>query len=481
LRITYQPPSVLSDEECDRIIDEAKKLVCEIDIACDGTDEFNSYMSAFGCVIEKGKIKILKKVVEQVFERIKENNKNNSETAKNDDVYSLGYGISGQAGLIHDLDGKIRPSLSDDLAKYTRFIDSFDNIEWHHPGFLPQDAPPWTRDIHAYAIIALNNSRSRKVSVYSKEAVKYFMRISEICYGSYEAAKRKAPFIHKIFISSPFAISREVIEGAMEVRRVLGKPLRVFTMPVSGASAPVTLAGCLVQEAAEVIIENVITLAVDNELNGYSAGSLLMDVRQGLSTTSPEGIILQIGSGNIARRIFKKTELLLEHRHISLGTIAKNPGEQSMMEKSISALFGLLNGRRNFSGMGTLAYSDICSPTQFLLDLELINYIRRIDKGIKVTDDTLAVDVIKKVAPTGANFMTCDHTLKHYSDQQWLPMFMDRKIAMSWIENPKTMLDNATEKASDLWGKSPNRCPLDNQQKHEIMKILKEADSELKK
>jgi len=149
-----------------------------------------------------------------------------------------------------------------------------------------------------------------------------------------------------------------------------------------------------------------------------------------------------------------------------------------MMEKSICATWALSCGARVLGAMSTLSYSDIISPVQFLLDYELVQYMKTIYQGIEVNDDTCAMDVIKRVAPNGANFLIDDHTMANYS-KQWLPMFMDRNVAMAWLDNPSTMLDKAAEKAAQLWRNASNKSPLSDAQKSEIEKILKAADHQL--
>lgn len=487
MKTLFTMPETLATDECDRIIVEARKLTAEIGLRSEGTEEFNALISDFGCCIEKGQIRFPVEVVNKVFDRIAQEAQSVQPKRRtvadlpcmdyHEDEDYFGFSVTGQAGLICDVEGRIRPCLKDDLARFSRLVDEFERVEWGHPCMIPQDAPPRTREIHAYATIAMNNRKPRLVSAYSKEAVAYFMEISEISYGSREQAKKNAPFVHSLWINSPFTLARDVVEGAMEVRRVLGRPFKVVTMPVAGASAPVTTAGSLVLGTAEVIMANAITLAVDDRLNGYFSAPLAMDVRQGTIMVGPETDRFKLASVSIARKMFQNDRHVFQS--FSLGTMAKTPGAQSMMEKSLSGMLALSCGARMFGAMSTLAFSDVISPVQFLLDLELGRSLEEINRGIQVDDNTLASDVIKRIAPTGANFLTDDHTLDNYAAEQWLPMFIDRQGAMAAKDNPREMLDNATDKARELWDNAPNKCPLTENQKREISKVLDAADQAL--
>ena len=51
-----------------------------------------------------------------------------------------------------------------------------------------------------------------------------------------------------------------------------------------------------------------------------------------------------------------------------------------------------------------------------VIDDELIGAIRRYVRGIGVTDETLALDVIREVGH-GADFLSTEHTLRHFREE----------------------------------------------------------------
>ncbi|OGV46674.1 MAG: hypothetical protein A2017_13780 [Lentisphaerae bacterium GWF2_44_16] len=487
MKSAFKAPEFISEKECDWIIKEARILAENTALNCEGTEEFNECLRQYGCRIEKGEINFPSAVLDSLFQRIEAQAETITEGSfaraadlpamdfRDDDKFH--YGISGQAGLICDVSGKLRPCMTEDLEHFARMADTFPELEWHHPAMIPQDAPVRNRELHAYATIAMNNSSPRLVSAYSKEAIRYFMEISEVCYGTRERARREAPFIHQLWINTPFTIDGAVLEGALEARRVLGRPVKIVNMPVAGATAPVTIAGCLVVGTAEMLMANIITLALDNCLNGYFSAPIAMDVRRGIFTTGPETSLLRFGAANIARRLFRNNRMVFQS--FGLGTTAKTPGAQSMMEKSLGGAWALSCGARVMGALSTLAFSDVISPVQLLLDIELSHELERMAKGIRVNEKTLAVELIRRVVPTGSRFMEDEHTLENYADEQWNPMFTDRSSAMTWQQNPKDMLDLATAKAHELWNSAPNKSPLTEAQKNEIRKILSIADKEM--
>jgi trimethylamine--corrinoid protein Co-methyltransferase len=64
-----------------------------------------------------------------------------------------------------------------------------------------------------------------------------------------------------------------------------------------------------------------------------------------------------------------------------------------------------------------------------------------------VTEDTLAVDLIKAVGP-GGNFLATDHTLKHFKSELFLSDLLDRRSHNERREEePSLLLERAKESA----------------------------------
>jgi trimethylamine--corrinoid protein Co-methyltransferase len=63
---------------------------------------------------------------------------------------------------------------------------------------------------------------------------------------------------------------------------------------------------------------------------------------------------------------------------------------------------------------------------------EIISFVRRLMRGIEITPETLALDVIDRVGP-GGSFMNSPHTMQHYRDV-WYPRVFDRHNHSSWMQ-----------------------------------------------
>lgn len=70
---------------------------------------------------------------------------------------------------------------------------------------------------------------------------------------------------------------------------------------------------------------------------------------------------------------------------------------------------------------------------QLVVDNEIAKMVRTAVGGIPVTDETLAVDVIRKVG-AGGHFLMEDHTIKHMRTVQSQSKLFDRTTRQSWAE-----------------------------------------------
>lgn len=113
-------------------------------------------------------------------------------------------------------------------------------------------------------------------------------------------------------------------------------------------------------------------------------------------------------------------------------------------------MWAIPGGVRDFGSLGMLAFADIGSPVQLVLDVEMMTFFERLLQGIVLDRERIAEEVIEAVAPTGARFIDTDHTAGFFRDELWLPELLDRRAPMAWVEDPRTMLENATAKAKRL-------------------------------
>ena len=129
---------------------------------------------------------------------------------------------------------------------------------------------------------------------------------------------------------------------------------------------------------------------------------------------------------------------------------------QSGYESAITSLLVALSGG-NFihDAAGFLEFCMTASYDKLVIDNEIIGMIMRAVEGIRVNDETLAFDLIKKVGP-GGHFVSARHTRRHMRSEHYLPQLSDRDNRDKWKGlGAKDARKRATERIREILGNHP--------------------------
>ena len=128
-------------------------------------------------------------------------------------------------------------------------------------------------------------------------------------------------------------------------------------------------------------------------------------------------------------------------------------------------------------GLGMLESGITFDFGQLVLDCEFARMIKHTVGGIEVTDETLALDVIKEIGP-GGHYLMHDHTLKGMGTQS-KPELIDRRIREVWEKDgATTAYERATAKAKwILENHTPD--PLSDDVLDKIRAIVEETEKEM--
>jgi trimethylamine--corrinoid protein Co-methyltransferase len=101
--------------------------------------------------------------------------------------------------------------------------------------------------------------------------------------------------------------------------------------------------------------------------------------------------------------------------------------------------------------------------------------VKRILRGIQVTGDTLAVDIVADVGP-GGHFIGKEHTRQYLRAEHWLPSLMDRTNREAWERGEaKTLNRRVRERVIDIL-KQYDPPPLDEKLLGELKTFVALAD-----
>jgi trimethylamine--corrinoid protein Co-methyltransferase len=245
-------------------------------------------------------------------------------------------------------------------------------------------------------------------------------------------------------------------------------PVVVPSEPLCGATAPMTLAGNLViqnvDSLAGVILAQMTSSGTPTLYGCISSITDLRDMKY-LSGAVEMGL-MNAASAQMAR--FYDLPI-----YVTAGmSDSKVNDAQAGYESAITNLMvALAGGNFIHDAAGFLEFCMTASYDKLVIDNEIIGMVMRAVDGIKVNDETLAFDLIKKAGP-GGHFISARHTRRHMRSEIYKPLLSDRENRERWHdEGARDIRQRAAGKAQEILGRpTQSVIPEDvrDRIKHEI-------------
>jgi trimethylamine--corrinoid protein Co-methyltransferase len=124
-------------------------------------------------------------------------------------------------------------------------------------------------------------------------------------------------------------------------------------------------------------------------------------------------------------------------------------------------------------GMGMLEGGLTWSHEQFLIDADIVRMVKRFIQGIDVTDDAMAVDLIKQVHEM-REFLRQKHTLCHMQEQS-TPKLIDRATRNAWEAKGGTDITQRAREEARRIIKTHKPEPLSDDVKKTLREIVTSA------
>ena len=376
---------------------------------------------------------------------------------------------------VYDLEtGARRSSTKKDIADSAVMADYFDVIAFYWgPMVSAQDVSAEIRSLHELeACMSHTTKHIQTETIISEPVARYAVEMATVIMGSKEEL-RKRPVISVMQCAvDPLGQDKGSLEASL-VAAEAGIPTGFMPMPACCATAPAPLAGNLVVTTIDALAPLVaIQTAYPGAPVFFAAAPTAMDLRTGGYTGGgPEDHLLALAFNQICE---------FYHIPLSMGafaTGAKEPDWQAGVDNSLAGLMPVLSHTAMLSGVGLLYGSRILSFQQMVMDCEIADIISKVAAGIEINEETLALDVIKKVG-IGGNFLTEKHTLRHMRNI-WQPKIFDRSTYSTWeTQGKKGAFNKATEMARWILA-NHKPIPLESGVAQELRRIIEAAQRNL--
>lgn len=387
----------------------------------------------------------------------------------------VGFSTFGECVQIIDPETKeVRRSVKSDLAGATLMCDYLDEMVVVERALCSSDQYPDTQPLHNYEAMVANTSKHCFLGFGSGENAKKIIAMAAACAGGMDKFRERPIVTAFVCPTSPLTLVQNCCDVIVECARG-GVGIAIIPMALSGATAPVTLAGTIVQHNAEVLGALILAqLTRRGTPCTYSSCSTIMDLR--FTTTAvgaPEYGIISAGLARLAR--YYRLPSWVGGGHSD----SKLPDAQAAYEFSLTAAVAALAGANIVYGAGCLESGLTFDYAKLLMDAEQIRNIFQVLKGIDVSDETIALDVIKAVGP-GGEFMTHQHTFRHMKSMSMSVLF-DRRNRASWRERTKgkDLTERAYEEARHVLA-THKPAPLPAGAAETMRAIIEEYEAELK-
>ncbi len=382
------------------------------------------------------------------------------------------YGTGSDLPFCYDRQtGARRRTNRQDVVDAARLVDALSHYDFHMSHGIVSDAPnPVTYDRHQFLAMLEGCTKPMTLTTVDGEGLEDIWRMGCLVQGGEHEFRLNPLFVTYIEPISPLNNDRTAVEKLLFAADK-GIPAMYTPCPSSGATAPATMAGMLVQSLAETLMAVVltylkkpgmplimggVTTVMDMATTAYSYGAPELSLVSAANTDISKWLGLPMfGTGGV--------------------TDAKVLDEQAAAEMLTSLFYSQLSGANLVHDVGYIDSGTNASLDALVLNQELIGMVRRFGAGINTDPEHLALDLIDKQGP-GGEYLTSDHTFQHW--REWfMPKLQDRADWETWVEEGKTTMLDRTRIETDRLLAEHHPPPLDEKLHAELRQICADADA----
>jgi trimethylamine--corrinoid protein Co-methyltransferase len=325
------------------------------------------------------------------------------------------------------------------------------------------------------AELVKNTNKLGGIEALNSFDIEHIYRIAEVVRGGSNELYENPCLVGYAEVKSPLTLDEIMCNVFLDYLK-RGIPQSLDTMPNAGATAPMHPAGTLTLGLAETLGGLFLAKAVDEN------ACVTIDVTPGFADMRTG--IFKYGGAERLSLLGARIQMISEFYGCPSGvhggkTDSCTPDVRAGVEKGISMLFPILSGAVGVGTVGHIENAVTFSPLQLVMDNEIARYARRCISGFEVSDETIDVELIRRVG-IGGNYLSEMETAYQYRDFLNLsPWFAAEPWSTAWTDGQiADWNDRAHRTAQELLAVE-YEPPLDPTQEKEIDKIVSAAERQL--
>jgi len=463
--------TVLADEEVEALHQATLRLLGEVGVLLT-QPEARAVLRGAGATVRGDRILLLPELVEQAVAQCP---RQVTLRGRGGQTITLGDGdlhwhnLGGARDVYDPRSGQRRPATVQDVRHSARLLDALDSVTTITPFFTPQDVPGPLMSLAMYRHTLPQTSKPvQGPGVQTAAEVRRIARMAAVVGPPAEVLTLGVSPL------SPLTFPDDVAEAIMETAR-WGVPLGPLPCPIAGATSPLSLAGSLAQQNAEVLASLVLAQVVRPGLPMIYCGRLaMMEPRTGLSVW-----------GGVEVGLAAAATVQLGHRYglpvnvYGLSTNAHVLDLQNGYERAFNAIVPALAGADELSGIGEMAAGVCGSYAQMVCDDEIAANVRRLRRGFAVDEDALAVEVIATVMDGARHFLSERHTVRTLrAGEIFYARLAERRGWEEWARTGREGIVERAQAEAERLLAGHTVPPLSAEQERELEEIMYPASSD---
>jgi len=326
---------------------------------------------------------------------------------------------------VYDLaDGEPRASTAADLAQITRLADALPNMDGVCVACKDVPNSHIHGEINEFAVLIHNTVKPLEYLCENAESFGVAIEMAAAVRGSRQALEAK-PYFLQIVTPLPLAYWRTHTDQVILAARA-GIPVSVGTLPIGGASTPITMAGCIVN-----------SLATD-----FAAMVLAQLTRRGAFIIGSSDVsFMEPATGAIGNFTYSSLADIAMHqvrRHLGIPSFtgfaghsaARRFNQDAVWEISTSLMQAFFSRPATLDYLGSLDGGLTYSMHGLCLTDEIAGMLRSMWQGIRVDPESMALELARRLGPRG-NYLAQPHTVAHCREQLWAARYLGPNVPVS--------------------------------------------------
>jgi trimethylamine--corrinoid protein Co-methyltransferase len=343
--------------------------------------------------------------------------------------------------LIDHRTGERRKPVLNDIREGMILCDALPNIDFVMSLVLPGDVDQIIADTFQMEVM-LNHTIKPVIAVtYDLPGLVDAVEMAEAVMGGADALRRHPILSCYINVVSGLNHNAEALQKLLYLS-AKGLPSIYIPSTTAGTNSPITPAGAVALDNAGVLLGLVLS-----QLNCEGAPYIMpgmppapMDMR---TMNSPYAYPV--------RGIFQSMAQMYQLPAFGLGgvTDSKLVDQQAAAEAALTLLAETLVGGNIIHDVGYIESGLGFSFEMLAICDDIIGWIEAFVKGIDVSEEALALDVIKAAGHEGS-YLATEHTRRHFKEE-WYPALFERDIYAGWeAKGSKTLAQRARERVEKI-------------------------------